>query len=93
MSLVNTPSTKAEGECHSSIFYGLFENEKMNERHVTTIRNTAENKGGSKQECVNLEAFIFDFTYYQSLKSIEVVFFFQWRFEYWDCRCLLCSGE
>ncbi len=65
----------------------------MNERHVTTIRNTAENKGGSKQECVNLEAFIFDFTYYQSLKSIEVVFFFQWRFEYWDCRCLLCSGE
>jgi hypothetical protein len=27
MSLVNTPSTKAEGECHSSIFYGLFKNE------------------------------------------------------------------
>jgi hypothetical protein len=32
MFLVNNPSTKAEGECHSSIFYGLFENEKMNER-------------------------------------------------------------
>jgi hypothetical protein len=31
MFLVNNPSTKAEGECHSSIFYGLFENEKMNE--------------------------------------------------------------
>jgi hypothetical protein len=60
MFLVNTPSTKAEGECHS--------------RHVTTIRNTAENKGG-KQECVNLEAFIFDSTYYPSLKSIETVFF------------------
>jgi hypothetical protein len=57
MSLVKTPSTKQEGECHSSIFYGLFENEKMNERHVTTISNTAKNKGGSKQECVNLEAF------------------------------------
>jgi hypothetical protein len=37
--------------------------------------NTAEKKGGSKQECVNLEAFIFDFIYYQSLKSMEVVFF------------------
>jgi hypothetical protein len=57
------------------MFYGLFENEKMNEWHVTTISNTAKNKGGSKQECVNLEAFIFDFTLYQSLKSIEVVFF------------------
>jgi hypothetical protein len=43
MFLVNIPFTKAEGECHSSIFYGLFENEKMNERHVTTTRNTAEN--------------------------------------------------
>jgi hypothetical protein len=37
MSLVKIPSTKTEGECHSSIFYGLFENEKMNERHVATI--------------------------------------------------------
>jgi hypothetical protein len=76
MSLVNTPSTKAEGECHSSIFYGLFENAKMNERHVTTIRNSAKNKGGSKQECVNLEAFIFfDSNVYQSLKNMEIVFF------------------
>jgi hypothetical protein len=74
MSLVNTPSTKTEGECHSSIFYGLFENEKMNEWHVTTTRNTAENKEG-KQECVDLEAFIYDFTYYESLKSMEIVFF------------------
>jgi hypothetical protein len=40
MSLVNIVSAKAEGESHSSIFYGLFENEKMNERHVATIRNT-----------------------------------------------------
>jgi hypothetical protein len=53
---MNIISTKAEGECHSSIFYGLFENEKMNERHVTTIRHTVQNKEGRKQECVNLEA-------------------------------------
>jgi hypothetical protein len=53
----------------------LVENEKMNERHVTTISHTAENKGGSKQECVNLEAFIFDSTYYQSLKNMEIFFF------------------
>jgi hypothetical protein len=71
---VNNPSRKQEGECHSSIFYGLVENEKMNEWHVTTIRNTAKKKGGGKQECVNLEAFIFDFTYYQSLKNREIVF-------------------
>jgi hypothetical protein len=25
--------------CHSSLFYGLFENEKMNERHVTRHHN------------------------------------------------------
>jgi hypothetical protein len=93
MSLVNTPSTKTEGECHSSIFYGLFENEKMNERHVATISNTAKKKGGSKQECVNLEAFIFDFTYDQSLKNMEVAFFFEWRFEHWSCRRLQCGGE
>ena len=74
MSLVNTPSTKTEEECHSSIVYGLFENEKMNERHVTTISSSAENKEG-KQECVDLEAFIYDFTYYESLKSMEIVFF------------------
>jgi hypothetical protein len=49
-------------------------NEKMIERHVTTMSNTAKNKGG-KQECVSLEAFIFYFTYYQSLKNMEVVFF------------------
>jgi hypothetical protein len=79
---MNIISTKAEGECHSSLFFGLFENEKINKRHVVTIRNTAKNKGGSKQECVNLEAFIFDFTLYQSLKSIEVVFFL------WSCRDL-----
>jgi hypothetical protein len=36
--------SKAEGECHSSIFYGFFENEKMNTRH--THRNTAKNKTG-----------------------------------------------
>jgi hypothetical protein len=48
MFLVNTPSTKAEGECHSSIFYGLFENEKMNERHITTTSHTAKNKGGKQ---------------------------------------------
>jgi hypothetical protein len=71
---MNIISAKAEGECHSNIFFGLFENEKMNERHVVTILNTVEKKG-SKQECVNLEAFIFDSTLYQSLKSIEVVFF------------------
>jgi hypothetical protein len=41
---------KAEGECHSSIFFGLFENLKMNETHVATMSNTAEKKGGSKQE-------------------------------------------
>jgi hypothetical protein len=82
MFLVNTPSTKAEGECHSSIFYGLVENEKMNEWCVTTISSSAENKGGSKQECVNLEALIFDFTYDQSLKNMEVAFFFEWRFEH-----------
>jgi hypothetical protein len=64
MSLVKTPSTKAEGECHSSIFYGLVENEKMNERHVATISNTAENKGGSKQD---------------SWKSMMVVFFKCWK--------------
>jgi hypothetical protein len=78
---MNIISTKAEKECHSSVFYGLFENEKMNERHVTTIRNTAKNKGG-KQDCVNLEAFLFDCTLYPSLKSIEVVFFL------WSCRRL-----
>ena len=71
---MNIISTKAEKECHSSIFYGLFENEKMNERHVATIGNIAENKEG-KQECVNLEAFNFDFTHDQSLKNMEVVFF------------------
>jgi hypothetical protein len=54
MSLVNTSSTKAEGESHSSIFYGFFENKKMNERHIVTIRNTVENKGG-KQECMNVD--------------------------------------
>jgi hypothetical protein len=74
MSLVNTPSTKTEGESHSSIFNGLFENEKMNERHVATIGNIAENKEG-KQECVNLEAFNFDFTHDQSLKNMEIIFF------------------
>jgi hypothetical protein len=73
MFLVNTPSTK--GECHLSLFFGLFENEKMNERHITMIRNTVENKGGNKQECVNLEAFILHSTYYPSLKNMEVVFF------------------
>jgi hypothetical protein len=52
----------------------------MNERHVATIRNNGKNKGGSKQECVNLEAFIFDSTHYQSLKSIEVVFFLSMEF-------------
>jgi hypothetical protein len=46
---VNIASTKAEGESHSSIFYGLFENEKMNERHVVTIHNTVENKGGKPE--------------------------------------------
>jgi hypothetical protein len=51
---MNIISAKAEEECHSSIFYGLFENEKRNERHVVTIRNTAKKKGGSKQESVNL---------------------------------------
>jgi hypothetical protein len=71
---MNIISAKAEGECHSSIFYGLFEIEKMNERHVTTIRNTAKNKEG-KQDCVNFEAFIYDSTHYQSLKNMEVVFF------------------
>jgi hypothetical protein len=81
MYLVNNPSTKAEGECHSSIFYGLFENEKINKWHVTTIRNAAENKE-RKQDCVNLEAFLFDCTLYPSLKSIEVVFFL------WSCRRL-----
>jgi hypothetical protein len=75
MFLVNTPSTKVEKESHSSIFYGLFENEKMNERHVTTISHTANDKGGSKQECVNLEAFIFDSNVHQSLKNMMVVFF------------------
>jgi hypothetical protein len=74
MFLVNTPSTKAEGECHSSIFYGLVANEKMNEWHVATISSTAENKEG-KEECVNLEASIFYLNYYHSLKSIVVVFF------------------
>jgi hypothetical protein len=78
---VKTPSTKEEGECHSSIFYALAKNEKMNESHVVTIHNIAENKEG-KQECVNLEALIFDFTYDQSLKNMEVVFFFEWRFEH-----------
>jgi hypothetical protein len=34
-----------------------------------------ENKGGRKQECVDLEAFILGFIYYQSLKSMEKVFF------------------
>jgi hypothetical protein len=32
-------------------------------------------KGGSKQECVNLEAFIFNSNVYQSLKNMMVVFF------------------
>jgi hypothetical protein len=54
MFLVNTPSTKAEGECHSSIFYGIFENKKMNERHAATKSHTAENKQG-KQECMNVD--------------------------------------
>jgi hypothetical protein len=41
MSLVKTPSTKQRGRvCHSSIFYGLVKNEKMNERHVATIKAT-----------------------------------------------------
>jgi hypothetical protein len=40
-----------------------------------TINNTAEKKGGGKQECVNLEAFIFDSTHYHSLKNMETVFF------------------
>jgi hypothetical protein len=79
MFLVNISSTKAEKESHSTIFFGLFENEKINKWHVTTIRNTAKNKGGSKQECVNLEAF-FDSNVYQSLKNIEVVFFLSMEF-------------
>jgi hypothetical protein len=44
MFLANNPSTKAEGECHSSIFYGLYENEKMNEGHVAIISHTVKNK-------------------------------------------------
>jgi hypothetical protein len=72
---VSITSTKAEGECHSSIFYGLFENEKVNKWHVATINNTAEKKEGNKQESVNDDAFIFDFTYYHSLKNMEMVFF------------------
>jgi hypothetical protein len=88
MFLVKIPSTKAEEECHSSIFYGIFEIEKMNEWHVTTIRNNAENKEG-KQECVNLEAFIFDPTLYQSLKSMEVVFFLWMEiWALWGFHCL-----
>jgi hypothetical protein len=75
MFLVNTPSTKVEKESHSSIFYGLFENEKMNKWHVTTISHTAENKRGRKQESMNVIASIFDCTVYQSLKNMEVVFF------------------
>jgi hypothetical protein len=47
----------------------------MNKRHVTTISNTAEKKGGNKQDCVNLKAFIFDFAYNHSLKNMEIVFF------------------
>jgi hypothetical protein len=69
--------------CHSSIFYGLVENKKkMNERHVTTISNTAENKGGNNQDCVNDDVFIFDFTYNHSLKSMAVVFFLEWILEH-----------
>jgi hypothetical protein len=59
MSLVNIASTKQEGECHSSTFYGLVKNEKINERLMRghNKSNTAEKKGGSKQECMNLKAF------------------------------------
>ncbi len=58
----------------------------MNERHVATIGNIAENKEG-KQECVNLEAFNFDFTHDQSLKNMEIIFFL--RMEIWA----LVGGE
>jgi hypothetical protein len=62
-----------------------WENER---KHVVTILNTVEKKG-SKQECVNLEAFIFDSTLYQSLKSIEVVFFLWMEiWAVWGCRHL-----
>jgi hypothetical protein len=44
---MNIISTKQEGESHSSIFYGLFENEKINKSHVVTTRNTIiEDYGG-----------------------------------------------
>jgi hypothetical protein len=66
---------KSRGRVSFKYILWPFQDEKMNERHVTTTSHTAKNKGGSKQECVNLEAFIFDFTYYQSLKSMEIVFF------------------
>jgi hypothetical protein len=49
---------------------------RMNEWHVTTIRNSAKNKEG-KQDTVNLEAFIFDSTYYQSLELSSCVMW--WR--------------
>jgi hypothetical protein len=39
-------------------------------------------KQATEQVCVNLEAFIFDFAYYQSLKNMEVVFFFEWRLSF-----------
>jgi hypothetical protein len=79
MYLVNTPSTKAKKECHSSILYGPFENEKMNERHVATISHPAKSKGGSKQKSMNVIASIFDSTLYQSLKNMEGrSFFFEW---------------
>jgi hypothetical protein len=88
MSLVNIASTKTEGECHSSIFYGIFENEKMNERHVTTIRNTANNKGGSK--VCEFRGFYFRFYSLSIIEEYGVGLFFplQLRFEDWSCHHL-----
>jgi hypothetical protein len=53
--------------------YILWKNEQVTCGHNKS--NTAEKKGGSKQECVDLENFIFNFTYNHSLKNIEMIFF------------------
>jgi hypothetical protein len=71
-------------------FYGLVENENMNKwlMRDNNKSNTVENKE-RKQECVHLEALIFDFTHYQSLKNIEIVFFLRMEiWALWGCRRL-----
>jgi hypothetical protein len=72
MSLVKTSSTKQEGESHSSLFYGLVENEKINKSHVTRHHNKqhCQEERRKQTRVCEFGGFIFDLTYYHSLKNM-----------------------